>query len=123
MIQPTSEKVYFAEVLPTLADRHQQVLKALATVENTTNTELSRMLSWEINLVTPRVHELVHPKDKDKKPLVEEACKRQCRITGRTAIAWRVVTHVEKSQSVLLKKNRGKGICLRATAASAPRGI
>jgi len=90
MIQETSSQAYFTEVLPTLSDRHQKVLKVLATVPNATNSELSRMLSWEINRVTPRVHELAHPKEKNKQPLIVEVCKRKCRITGRTAIAWKV---------------------------------
>ena len=83
-IQPTSQQAYFTEVLPTLTDRHQQVLKALATVENATNSELSRMLGWEINRITPRIFEL------REKKLVVEASKRKCKITGRKALAWRV---------------------------------
>src|ERR1051325_11432502 len=96
MIQETSAQAYFTEVLPTLTDRHQKVLQVLSTVPDATNSELSRMLGWEINRITPRIHELVHPKDNNQKPLVEEVCKRQCWITGRTAIAWRV-TRKEKS--------------------------
>ncbi len=91
MIQETSQQAYFTEVLPTLAERHQEVLKVLATVPDATNMELKEMLKWEINRVTPRVHELVHPKDPEEKPLIEEVGRRKCKITGRTAIAWRVV--------------------------------
>lgn len=91
MIQETSQ-LAFQEVLPTLSDRHQKVLQVLSTVPDATNSELSRMLGWEINRVTPRVNELVNL----EKPLIEQARKRSCKITGRTAIAWRV-TRKEKS--------------------------
>lgn len=84
MIQPASQQAYFTEVLPTLSDRHQKVLQVLATVPNATNSELSRMLGWEINRITPRIFEL------REKKLVVEANKRKCRVTGRTAIAWKV---------------------------------
>ena len=82
--QDTSLQAYFTEVLPTLSDRHQKVLQILATVPNATNSELSRMLGWEINRVTPRIFEL------REKELVVEAGKRKCKITGRTALVWRV---------------------------------
>ena len=96
MIQETSQQAYFTEVLPTLADRHQEVLKTLATVPDATNSELSRMLGWEINRVTPRVNELVNL----EKPLIEQAQKRPCKITGRTAIAWRVIHQNQKDPSI-----------------------
>jgi hypothetical protein len=88
--QDTSLQAYFTEVLPTLADRHRKVLEVLSTVDNATNNELKEMLGWEINRVTGRVNELAFPKDKNKKPLIEIAYKRPCKITGRKAIAWRV---------------------------------
>lgn len=42
------------------------------------------MLGWEINRITPRIFEL------REKKLVVEASKRKCKVTGRTAIAWKV---------------------------------
>ena len=89
-VQETSKQAYFSEVLPTLSDRHQKVLEVLSTVPDATNNELSKMLAWEINRVTPRINELVN-REEPLKPLVEQAGKRACRITGRTAIAWRVI--------------------------------
>jgi len=85
-IQETSKQAYFSEVLPTLSDRHQKVLEVLSTVSDATNNELSKMLAWEINRVTPRVNEMVNL----EKPLVEQSQKRDCKITGRTAIALKV---------------------------------
>ena len=49
MIQEISAQAYFTEILPTLSDRHQKVLQVLSTVPDATNSELSRMLGWEIN--------------------------------------------------------------------------
>jgi hypothetical protein len=86
MTQETSKAVYFAEILPTLSDRHQKVLKYLATVENATNMEISEALKWSINRVTGRTNELV------KRGLVEFALERQCKITSRKVNAWRVVS-------------------------------
>lgn len=99
MTQETSKQAYFTEVLPTLADRHRKVLEVLSTVPDATNSELSRMLGWEINRVTPRVNELAFPKEKDVKPLIQQAYKRPCKITGRTAIAWKVVGLSERNAS------------------------
>jgi predicted ArsR family transcriptional regulator len=95
MIQPTSQQAYFTEVLPTLADRHQEVLKYLATVEDATNSEISEALKWSINRVTGRIFEL------REKGLVEEATERKCKITTRNVKAWRVV----KKQAVKDPKN------------------
>lgn len=83
MTQETSKIAYIGEILPTLGERQQTVLKALTSVPDATHRELKEMLGWEINTVTPRVGELVNLGH------VEEAGKRQCRITKRMVIAWR----------------------------------
>ncbi len=80
-MQTTSLIPYFRCVLPTLAERHQAVIKALHG-SDMTNSELSHILGWEINRVTPRVKEL------REKGLVEEKTRRRCNHTGRTAIVW-----------------------------------
>ena len=84
MTQETSKLAYFTEVLPTLSDRHKRVLGALGEVWDATNMELAERLDWSINRITPRCLEL------RLKGLVEKAGQRQCRITGRTAICWRL---------------------------------
>lgn len=84
MIQSTSLAAYQAEVKPTLGERQAQVLEYLRHWPSLTNTEISKGLAIPINAITPRTNELV------KRGLVEEAGKRPCQITGRTAIAWRV---------------------------------
>lgn len=83
-IQPTSLAAYAAEVRPTLGERQARVLEAFKRHPDLTNNELASVLGWQINRITPRTNELV------KRGLVEEAGKRACRVTGRTAIAWRV---------------------------------
>jgi len=98
--QETSHHAYFTEVLPNLADRHRKVLEVLSTVPDATNNELKIMLGWEINCVTGRTNELAFPKDENKKPLIEAAYKRPCKITGRTAIAWRVIRKAQKDPSM-----------------------
>lgn len=84
MIQSTSKQVYFSEVLPTLGDRQKAIYSVLNKHYNLTNKELSSLLGWEINTITPRVNELV------KKGFVHEVERRKCKVTGRNSIAWGV---------------------------------
>ena len=84
MIQDTSLLAFKQDVQPTLGERQRQVLTALGD-QSLTNNELAHALGWEINRVTPRMNELV------KLGKVELDKRRPCRITGRTAIAWRRV--------------------------------
>ncbi len=84
MIQNTSLQAYFQEVRPTLGDRQRKVLWALCERTELTNNELAQILNWPINTVTPRIFEL------RVKGLVEESSRRQDRVTGRTAIAWKI---------------------------------
>lgn len=83
MIQATSLTAYHHEVKPNLGDRQRLVLDEIKLHYNITNSELANHLNIPINTVTPRVHEL------RRKGLVIEDCKRTCRVTGRTAIAWK----------------------------------
>lgn len=69
-----------------LGHRQQQVFDLLRTVSDLTNMEIARALRIEINRVTPRVLEL------RAKGLVVEGRKRECRITGNTAQAWRAAS-------------------------------
>jgi len=92
-MQSTSLEVYFGEVLPTLNERQGQVLDIF--IENPamdfTNMELAEELGWSINRVTPRVYEL-RGKGKHNSlqwnPVLVESRRRECRVTGRTAVAW-----------------------------------
>lgn len=92
-MQSTSLEVYFGEVLPTLNERQGQVLDIF--IENPamdfTNMELAEELGWSINRVTPRVYEL-RGKGKHNplqwNPVLVESRRRECRVTGRTAVAW-----------------------------------
>lgn len=82
-VQPTSLKAYFEEVLPTLGNRHKQVLEVLIKHKDMTNMELANQLDWSINRITPRVKEL------RKKDIVVQSQVRECKITRRNVIAWK----------------------------------
>ncbi len=92
-MQSTSLEAYFREVLPSLGERHVQVLNVFT--ENPTldftNSELAEELGWSINRVTPRVYELrgQGPNNKLKwTPILTLSRRRQCNITERKAMAW-----------------------------------
>ena len=77
----------FKEVLETLGNRQKTVIQVFEQEKSRhdiTNAELSSLLGWEINRVTPRTNELV------KKGVLRESQKRKCTRTGRTAIAWQL---------------------------------
>ena len=90
MTRETSLKAYFNEVEPTLQAREMQVLEVFERDEELTNGEINSRLGWTINRVTPRVNRLCKEIPGERPAILEEARKRPCRITGRTAIAWRV---------------------------------
>ena len=81
-IQETSLNAYREEVEPTLGQRQGQVLEILKDCDNATNSEIAEKLGWSINRVTGRVFEL------RKSDLVVQACKRTCKVTKRTVLAW-----------------------------------
>ena len=64
---------------------HQMILSANRLGYDMTDKELSRALKWEINTVTPRRNELV------KMGLVVRSQIRECSVTGRRVIAWKVI--------------------------------
>lgn len=82
MIAETSQKAFREEVVPTMSDRHERLLRALDALGEATNSELGRYLDWSINRVTPRTNELV------KAGKVVDVGKRPCKVTGRTAYVW-----------------------------------
>ena len=92
-MQRTSMEAYYREVLPSLGERHAQVLKVFTDnpTMDFTNMELAEELGWSINRVTPRVYEL-RGKGKNNKlmwnPVLTLSQKRLCCITERKAMAW-----------------------------------
>jgi hypothetical protein len=68
---------------PELGAKQALVYAALKVGGPMTNMELSVALGWSINRVTPRVLELRH------EGLVVLESERPCKITGRTAYAWK----------------------------------
>lgn len=87
LVRDTSLHSYRMEVEPTLGDRQKVVYHLLQEekVVNLTNSEIAARLNWPINCTVPRIYEL------RKLGLVVEDGKRICRVTGRTAYAWKVV--------------------------------
>lgn len=83
-VQETSRAAYYNDAVPTMGARQQRVYAELLQADNLTNSEIAARLNWPINTVTPRVFELRGVS------LVTEDLKRTCRVTGRTAIAWRI---------------------------------
>ena len=86
MIQNTSLEAFY-KIQSSLGRAQKEVLAALRTQPNATNAEIAWMLKWSINRVTPRVWEL---RSSDV-GLIEEVGKRKCRVTKRSAIAWRAI--------------------------------
>ena len=84
-MQQTSLLAYHEYVKPTLPERQQAVFSVIYSMGPITNKEVAARLMLDPCQVTGRTNELV------KKGLVGEACKRRCKITGKTAIAWRVI--------------------------------
>jgi predicted transcriptional regulator len=83
-VRDTSILAYRTDVEPTLNERQQRVYDALLANDPLTNSEIAAYLNWPINCITPRIFEL------RRMGLVFEDKKRPCRVTGRTAYAWRV---------------------------------
>lgn len=84
MHQDTSRKAYQA-IKASLGEKQRQVYEVLKRIGPSTNRELAEELGWEINRVTPRVHELLVD------DLVQLHSRRSCTITGFTAIAWELI--------------------------------
>ncbi len=82
MIQDTSIKAYREDALPTLGQRQAEVLKAIRTLGECTNSELAIHLGFSINRVTPRCLEL------RQAGKVVDIGKRKCPVTGRLAYVW-----------------------------------
>jgi hypothetical protein len=57
-VQPTSVEAFRAFTPGMLAERQRMVLKVLEELGKASNKQLSRVLGWPINCVTPRVKEL-----------------------------------------------------------------
>jgi len=91
MIQETSLQS-FKEIQPKLSERHSEIynaLKELCTIQgDATDQEIKVKLGKaEANYVRPRRFELVN-----KLKMVGFSQKRQCKITGKTCLAWKTLT-------------------------------
>lgn len=83
LIQETSTEAY-NDVKPELGIRQTVVFEGLKKLQEATNLEISVNLNIPINQVTPRIFEL------RQMGLVREKEKRECKISGRKAIAWEI---------------------------------
>ncbi len=82
-VRQTSIEAY-SRIKKELGKRQQEVYDGFLGNGTCTNLELSRLLGIPINQITPRTNELV------KLGFVVEVEKRQCSVSGKKAIAWRV---------------------------------
>lgn len=81
MIAQTSLEAYWSLPKVKINERQQQVLEALSAIYPACNRQVSEHSKIPINVVTPRMGELV------KKGLVEEAYK-HFDITGKRVMFW-----------------------------------
>lgn len=68
-----------------LGDAQQRVFDVIRRNTDVTNSEIARLLGWEINRVTGRTKEL---RDRG---LVEKGRRRACQVTGQVVQAWKAV--------------------------------
>jgi len=90
MIQETSREA-FKDIQESLGERQILVLNALKRLCQMYGSATDREIAFHLskgdpNFVRPRRFELVN-----KYKLVGFAIKRPCRITGKTALAWKVL--------------------------------
>lgn len=87
-VAQTSFDIFKTEIEPTLGERQNavlEVMEVMAPAGDSTNTEISEMLGWSINRVTPRIFEL---RSLGKVGLSQ---KRLCTITKRRVMAWKLI--------------------------------
>lgn len=85
-IRPTSIIAY-NEIVPKLNERYVAIIQALSSTIDATDYELAKMLGKsDPNYVRPRRYELVN-----KYKLVCYSQTRKCFITGKTALAWKLL--------------------------------
>jgi len=86
MIQSTSLEAYF-DIMPTLSKKQNMVYNIIKLYPGVSNLDISRMLGWAINSVTPRVYEL------REFNLVTFSHKKRDRITDKTCRCWKIEEH------------------------------
>ena len=93
MIQETSMENYLDIIGSGRINEMQEVIfKAFLIHPLSTDREISEISGEEINVVTARRNELV------AEGLIEEVGKRACKVTGRTAIYWRICNKAPHSE-------------------------
>jgi Mn-dependent DtxR family transcriptional regulator len=80
----TSLNAYHGEIKETLGERQRQVLNIIRNSKNITNKEIANILKVDTCSITGRVKEL-----RDYGLIFEDE-KRNCNITGRLAMAWKI---------------------------------
>jgi predicted transcriptional regulator len=83
-VRQTSLEAY-DDIQPSLGARQEEILNAIKKLGCPTNLEISKYKRIPINQVTPRTKEL------REMGLVVECEKRECGVSGRTAMTWRAV--------------------------------
>lgn len=92
----------FYEELPHLGKRQLEVLKAIRDLNSIgqypTDWEITKVLQYaDPNKVRPRRNELM------RYGLIEEAGRRQCSITGKLALTWKLSPRILDKIDLILK--------------------
>ena len=92
----------FREELPRLGKRQLEVLKAIRDLNSIgqypTDREIAKLLQYaDPNKVRPRRYELM------QHGLIEEAGKRECSITGKLALTWKLSLRILDKIDLILK--------------------
>lgn len=104
-----TSRTAYREVIPTLNERQAVVLSLLEGSRPLTNTEIADQLGWEINRVTPRIHEL------RALGQVKDFGKRRCSKTGRKAYQWGIGNEREipKRYEMRIVEKDGQRVAVR----------
>jgi len=103
-VQETSLEAYIEIVNESLNERQKAVMMIFYENPsmNFSNTELARELEVPINTVTPRVYELRGRGKNNQykgRPILVEAMKRICKVTGKRVIAWQINPSWSRSEN------------------------
>lgn len=87
LVRDTSLLAY-VELLPELSARQVIVFDAIRNQPYSTAKELQRFLGfWDANMIRPRITELWQA------GLIVPAFKRECRVTGKRVLTWKVKSY------------------------------
>ena len=91
-MQSTSIEAYNG-IAHKIGNNQRIIIKLLLRAKRpVTNREIAEELDWPINTITPRVRELADM------GIVYIACKKPCRLGGRTSIHWKLYINKQNTK-------------------------